>query len=244
MDELKRVRTLPWIRDDIQYEEYKESLSRYTTEYEFFKVKNPSWEVMEQKAKEFEEDTEAYVSLKNRARLIKNGEYGTALEKNIAAYVLAIAEYEAKQTGIKPIDIGKGLVNKDPQIMKYLQDRFLKSRAERIGGLGAEVVNLGLQSKVDVIAEIFEEYDFINIEKPEISLVPVIESSNKVLETVRGVFDNYIEATGITKDIETYRKTRLEEKKQDISANAVDRNDSKDSTIVQVPNQDRTKEIE
>ena len=208
MNELNRVRTLPWIRDNATYEVYKENLARYTTEYEFFKVKNPSPELMEKKASEVEKDSDAYVSLMNRARLIKNGEYGTALEKNIAAYVLAIAEYEAKQAGITPIDIGKGLINKDPKVMKILQDRFLKTRAEREGSLGAEIINLGLQSKEDVIQEIFEEYDFINIEKPELSLVPVTESPSKVVETVQGVLEQYLETAGISKEINEYRSAR------------------------------------
>ena len=203
-----RVRTLSSIRNEEQYKEYLEDLDRCTTEYEFFLVKNPTWESMDKKAEEYDKDSEAYVSLKNRARLIKKGEYGTALEKNIAAYVLAIAEYEAKQTNLRPIDIGRGFANKDPQVMKYLQDRFMKARAERVGNFGAEYVNIGLQKKEDVITEIFEEYDFINLEKPELSLVPGTESPKKVIEAVRKMFEQYIDNSGISKEIEQYRNER------------------------------------
>ncbi len=208
MSELRRIRPLPSITNDVMYGEYQESLKRYTTEYEYYKVKNPSWESLNQKAEEFDKESDAYISLKNRARLIKNGEYGVALEKNIAAYVLAIVEYEAKQTNTRPLDVAKGFVNKDPKIMEYLQNRFMKARAEREGTLGAELIPLAVQSKEDVITEIFEEYDFINIEKPELSLVPVTANPSQVVETVQKMLENYLETAGIAKEINEYRKSR------------------------------------
>lgn len=200
----EKLEVLKQIRTDEMREEYVSLLNRWLTEYEWFTNTEDPLKSILTKIENPEISEESKESLKRRARLIKKEEYRVALERNIAAYTLAIKEYDAKKKGqsLSKYDIAKGFLKKDPEIKGFLNDIFLKSRAERNGLIMVSPVNMELQSKKDVLEEIFEVFEFINISKPEVqetSLIPVNLKENELYEKVREMFDECIKENGVSK---------------------------------------------
>ena len=174
MDE--RRRALNTIRNDEQCAKYKEELERYRLEYAFLKTHPDAIERMKKMAKEKES-----VALENRVNALENGRYEAQLLNNITAYLLAINEYE---TNLTPIEMIKGLITRDQAVIENIKKKYLKSRAEREGLPQVEVINLDIQPREDAIMQVFEEIDLVNLEKPEMSLIPVEVNPSEVLEAV------------------------------------------------------------
>lgn len=194
MDE--RFRPLKSIRTEEQYENYKKYLTRYLDEYKLLQGKKNLSELMKKRAKDYKEGTDERVALEQRSRLIDEGKYAQALERNITAYMLTIDEYEAKKENRSLLDIIKGIMSKDEDTKEYLKRRYMKSKAEGMGIV--EPVNLSLQDPYDALKEIFESYNFINIEKPERALVPVNTELNQVFSEVRGMLEECLKENGIS----------------------------------------------
>ena len=78
----------------------------------------------------------------------------------------------------------------------------MKSRVDYSGlALGAPV-DLSLPSKEDVLTQVFEQCDFIQIQKPETSLVVVNAENNKLFTEVREALKECLKENGIeTSDI-------------------------------------------
>ena len=154
---------------------------------------------MANRAEEYEDGTRERTALEQRVRLINNGEYANALERNITAYMLTIDEYEAKIENRSLLDVIKGILSKDEDTKDYLKRRYMKSRAEDNGML--EIVDLNLQDPYDAIKTLFEENkdSFINLKAPETALVPVDTTVNKVFEEVREMLTEYLNENGITR---------------------------------------------
>ena len=155
----RRIRPLPPIETEEQYENYKKYFERYIGEYELLKNKENLVSLMESRAQDYDEGTDERIALESRVRLINNNEYAPALERNITAYMLTIDEYEAKSENRSLFDVIKGIITKDEDTKNYLKRRYMKSRAEDNGLL--EPVNLSLQEPYDAVRQIFSEYDFI-----------------------------------------------------------------------------------
>lgn len=193
----ERIRPLKSIRTEEEYENYKKYLQRCLDEYKLFMQYGDKLpELMASRAKEYEEGSDARVALEQRERLINNGEYAASLERNITAYMLSMDEFEAKKENRSLFDVIKGIITKDDDTKNYLKRRYMKSRAEDMGLL--EPVNLNLQDPYDSVRQIFEEYDFINIPKPEFALVPVDTEINKIFTEVREMLDECLKENGIS----------------------------------------------
>ena len=197
-----RIRPLKSIRTKEEFEDYKNYLERYLSEYKLFQKHGGDKliELMLARAEDFKKGSEARATLEQRARLIEKDEYANALERNITAYMLAITEYEAKEENRSLIDVVRGIITRDEDTKDYLTRRYIKSRAEDSGFI--QTVNLSLQDPYDAVKQIFEEYDFINIPAPELSLVPVDTEVNKVFTEVREMLQEYLKENGITTEKE------------------------------------------
>lgn len=203
-----RIRVLRAIKTDEDREKYEEYLNRYITEYNWFiNSKNPL-ESIRKKALQYEVGSDARNALESRARLIEIGEYGNALERNITSYFLALEEDSAKKEKRSPYDIIKGILQKDEGTKRYLQKRYMKSRAEDSGVTLATPVNLNLQSKEDVLTQVFEECEFVRIEKPQNALVTVNAENNQMFTNVRNALIECLKENGI--DVEHLQKGNKE----------------------------------
>lgn len=192
-----RIRTLKSIKTDEERENYEKYLNRYIIEYKWFiNSKNPLDSIRE-KALQYEDASDARNALESRARLIEIGEYGNALERNITSYLLAIEEYKAKMENRSPYDIIKGILQKDEDTKEYLKNRYMKEKAENSGITLASPVNLNLPSKEDVLTQVFEECDFIGIQKPINALVVVNGENSQMFDKVREVLDECLKENGI-----------------------------------------------
>lgn len=195
-----RIRVLRSIKTDEDREKYEEYLNRYITEYNWFiNSKNPL-ESIRKKALQYEVASDARNALESRARLIEIGEYGNALERNITSYFLALEEDRAKRERRSPYDIIKGILQRDEDTKRYLQKRYMKSRAEDNGVTLATPVNLNLPSKEDVLTQVFEECDFIRIEKPQNALVAVNAENNQMFTNVKNALIECLRENGIDVD--------------------------------------------
>lgn len=185
----KRIRPLKQIKTKEEYEEYQKCRDSFLVEYEWYEShgKTEAISGILEKAKRYEKGTPSRIALENRARLIQNDEYVSALERNIVAYQVTITQYEAKEEGIAPLDVLKGLLSGDDKIKSYLKRRSLKEKLENNGFPVVEPIDLSLQSTEDAIRQVFEECDFINIPKVEYSLVPVNEKANVIQKEVMNV---------------------------------------------------------
>ena len=180
-----RIRPLKSIKKEEEYESYKKILERYLSEYRLF----------QEHGDKYHELIADSSDLKPRERLIKNGEYAQALERNITAYMLTIDEYEAKNENRSLFDVIRGIVTKDEDTRDYLKRRYMKSRAEDNGLL--EPVDLNLQDPYDSVRQIFEEYEFINIQPPEMSLIPVDAKVNELFREVKEMLTECLKENGI-----------------------------------------------
>ena len=192
-----RIRVLNSIKSKEELEKYEEYLNRYLTEYNWFVNSKEPLESIRKKVLGYEINSDARNELENRARLIEIGQYGTSLERNITSYLLAIEEYKAKQENKSPYEIIKGIIQKDEKTLSYLKNRYMKSRADDAGITLATPVNLNLPSKEDVLTQVFEECDFIRIQKPETALVVVNAENNKMFTKVREVLSECLKENGI-----------------------------------------------
>lgn len=196
----KRIRPLKSIKTKEEYEEYKKCLDRYLLEYKWYEShgKEDAKRSILEKASRCEENSDSKYALENRARLIENDEYIPALERNIVAYQVTIAKYDAIQEGIPPVEVLKGILTGDEKIKNYLKRRDLKDKLETNGFPIIEPIDLGLQSTEDAIRQVFEECDFINIQKPEYSLVPVCEKANEIQTEVMQVLKDCLNENNIS----------------------------------------------
>lgn len=200
-----RIRPLKSIKTKEEYEEYKKSLERYFTEYKWLKNSERPFESIMQKAAQYEEGTDARIALTKRGKLIVKGKYQTYLEQYITAYKLTIDEFEAKNENKSIFDVIKGIINNDKGTKDYLKRRYMKSRIESKAPQLLEIPDIILEDKYDVIMDVFKENEYINVPKPETSLVPIDSKLKKVYELANKVRDNYLEENGInmTKEIDT-----------------------------------------
>lgn len=215
-----RIRVLNSIKSKEELESYEKYLDRYLTEYNWFVNSKEPLKSIKQKALQYDVASDARNALESRARLIEIGEYGTALERNITSYLLAIEEYKAKQENKSPYEIIKGIIQKDEKTMEYLKNRYMKSRADDAGLTLATPVNINLPSKDDVLTQVFEECDFIRIQKPVMSLVPVSAEDNKMFTEVRKALSECLKQNGIDVDeSQNYRIPAQIKEKNDIGQN-------------------------
>ena len=223
----ERRRALPSIRTDEEYEAYQKALNGLTVEFNFLKTSDKVHEKMVKMAEE--KDSAA---LRNRIHLLEEGKYETIVKNNIAAYLLAISEYEAKKEEITPWEIIRGIVNREPKVLYHLKKRYTKSKAENEGIPQVEVINLDLQSKEEAILEVWRECDLINIEKPEVSLVPIEDvAPSEVLVTVGQMVDSYLSDASITKEqqeraFEEVTNTKERPQEQAISTEKVEKSEA------------------
>ncbi len=204
-----RIRPLKSIRTKEEYDEYKNSLERYLTEYKWYTCTKPTptAQVLEHKAECFDEnEMTAKHALQSRAVLVQNGEYLNVLKQNITAYLLAITEFDAKEENISFLDVVRGLTKKKKnreeyqKVIAYLERRFVKPRAERAGFVTTSVQNPGILSPVDCIKETIKECDFVNLDveavlKREVqtALVPVNVQQQKLFDQIGSLVDDYLE---------------------------------------------------
>ena len=203
----KKIRPLKSIKTNEEYEEYKKYLDGYLIEYKWYQShgKSEARDLVIKKAKNFENDSDSRVALENRARMIENDEYIPALERNITAYMITIAEYEAKEKNISPFEVLKGIFSNDEKIKGYLKKRDLKNKLEENGFPVVEPVSLSIQSTEDALRQVFEECDFINIQKPEYALIPISEKANELQTEVSNMLKECLKENGIDsqkKDVE------------------------------------------
>lgn len=203
----KKIRPLKSIKTNEEYEEYKKYLDGYLIEYKWYQShgKSEARDLVIKKAENYENDSDSRVALENRARMIENDEYIPALERNITAYMITIAEYEAKEENISPFEVLKGIFSNDEKIKEYLKKRDLKNKLEENGFPVVEPVSLSIQSTEDALRQVFEECDFINIQKPEYALIPISEKANELQIEVSNMLKECLKENGIDtqkKDIE------------------------------------------
>lgn len=195
----KKIRPLKSIKTNEEYEEYKKYLDGYLIEYKWYKShgKSEARDLIIKKAENYENDSDSRVALENRARMIENDEYIPALERNITAYMITIAEYEAKEENISPFEVLKGIFSNDEKIKEYLKKRDLKNKLEENGFPVVEPVSLSIQSTEDALRQVFEECDFINIQKPEYALIPISEKANELQIEVSNMLKECLKENGI-----------------------------------------------
>ena len=203
----KKIRPLKSIKTNEEYEEYKKYLDGYLIEYKWYQShgKSEARDLVIKKAENYENDSDSRVALENRARMIENDEYIPALERNITAYMITIAEYEAKEENISPFEVLKGIFSNDEKIKEYLKKRDLKNKLEENGFPVVEPVSLSIQSTEDVLRQVFEECDFINIQKLEYALIPISEKANELQTEVSNMLKECLKENGIDtqkKDVE------------------------------------------
>lgn len=203
----KKIRPLKSIKTNEEYEEYKKYLDGYLIEYKWYQShgKSEARDLVIKKAENYENDSDSRVALENRARMIENDEYIPALERNITAYMITIAEYEAKEKNISPFEVLKGIFSNDEKIKEYLKKRDLKNKLEENGFPVVEPVSLSIQSTEDALRQVFEECDFINIQKPEYALIPISEKANELQTEVSNMLKECLKENGIDtqkKDVE------------------------------------------
>ena len=152
----KKIRPLKSIKTNEEYEEYKKYLDGYLIEYKWYKShgKSEARDLVIKKAENYENDSDSRVALENRARMIENDEYIPALERNITAYIITIAEYEAKEENISPFEVLKGIFSNDEKIKEYLKKRDLKNKLEENGFPIIEPVSLSIQSTEDALRQL------------------------------------------------------------------------------------------
>ena len=198
-----RIRPLESIKTDEGCERYKEILERYMKEYTLFKEDEEKvTNLMKSRINSLEKDSKERVSLENRISLIEEKRYASSLEGNITAYMLTIAEYEAKLENRSLFDVIKGIITRDDDTKDYLKRRYMKSRAEDSGLSTMEVVDFSLEDPKMAVRKLFEENEYINIPKPEVALVPVDTEVNRIFAEVRDMLDEYLEENGVKKDTE------------------------------------------
>lgn len=205
----ERIRVLNSIKSKEQLEDYEKYLNRYLTEYNWFVNSKEPLDSIKKKAVSYEIGSDARNALENRARLIEIGQYGTSLERNITSYLLAIEEYKAKQENKSPYEIIKGIIQKDEKTLEYLKNRYMKSRVDNSGLALGTPVDLNLPSKEDVLTQVFEQCDFIRIQKPETSLVVVNAENNKLFTEVREVLKECLKENGIEVLNRNNKKTEI-----------------------------------
>lgn len=192
-----RRRVLSSIKSKEQLEDYEKYLNRYLTEYNWFVNSKEPLESIRKKALSYDVGSDARNALENRARLIEIGQYGTSLERNITSYLLAVEEYKAKQENKSPYYIIKGIIQKDKKTLEYLKNRYMKSMVDNSGFALGSPVDLNIPSKEDILTQVFEQCDFINIQKPETSLVVVNAENNKLFIKVRETLKECLRGNGI-----------------------------------------------
>ena len=111
----------------------------------------------------------------------------------------------------------------------------MKSRVEDSGMAVIEPVDLNFETSEALVRKMFEEYEFINIPKPEIGLVPVDTEVNKIFIEVRAMLNECLEENGVNAGNPAPRvreKTVQEKSGTNISATAQnkekDRNKNQD----------------
>lgn len=232
----QRIRPLKSIRTEEEYESYKKSLERNLSEYKLFQNHREKLaELMATRALAYPEDSIERTSLETRRDLIENDEYAPLLERNITAYMLTIDEYEAKKENRSLFDVIKGIITRDADTKDYLKRRYMKSRVEDSGMPVIEPVDLNFETSEALVRKMFEEYEFINIPKPEIGLVPVDTEVNKIFTEVRAMLNECLEENGVNAGNPAPRvreKTVHEKSRTNISATAqnkeTDRNKNQD----------------
>lgn len=224
----RRIRPLKSIRTNEEYEEYKKYLESYLIEYKWYQGhgKGEAKELVMKKSKGYEENSDSRIALENRARLIENDEYVPALKRNITAYLITIAEYDAKIKNISPLEILKGLLSKDEKTKEYLNEKNLKNELEKSGFYNVEPVSLSIQTQEDAIRQVFEECDFINITKPEYALVPISEKSNEMQSKVSNMLEQFLEEYGANNENKSTKETKINSHKHAISKENAKRKDN------------------
>ena len=219
---VERKKVVRPIRNAEDLVKCEECLNRYMTEYEWLHNNPDPLMSIKQKALKHPITSEARNSLNTRARLIETGQYEVALERNITSYLLAIEEYRAKEKLKEELKEGKksfydivmGIIKKDKDTMEYLEKRYMKSKAEKAGIGLAYPEDLDLQSKEDVLTQVFEECDFVRIEKPVNALVAV-NVENKMFAKVHEALSEYLKKNGIEVDNNSKKVDSVENSKRD-----------------------------
>lgn len=191
----QRQRPLKSIRTEEEHENNQKVLNNYIEELASFNKNPEKWESL--LVRELESHPER-ADLKNRLRMISDGTYSMALENNILAHYLAEKEFENGKFSVAEFIrafMGKDIEKKE-KAQKSFRDRFAKSRAD--DACIAIPIDFSLQSSKSILDEMFEEYEFINIPKPEMGLVPVDAGANKIFTELREMLNECLIENGVS----------------------------------------------
>lgn len=231
-----RYRELQRIKTKQEYENAKERLEYYKTEYTWIKEsENP----MDDVRKEIEslmpmlngENTDSqrhYLKhiqfLMNKRSQIKKDRYLPIIKQNITALLLTTRQYELEQKDYNILDLLKGVIKGDNTILEALKMRHVFSSVITFGNMPAEE-NLSLPSVEDALEFIAKHCNLVGIEVPDykrnLALVPVEkEKRTPYQEVVQKIVDEYIQETDSNNSVEQSEKSitlDLDKENQDLN---------------------------